>query len=367
MKQRARPQRVFSLLVFSLAGLLGACGKDASAPAQAQAQARPVRYLQAGFSALEDATVLPGQIQARHEQQYGFRIGGKIARRRVEVGQVVQPGQVLAVLDSQDVQPQVDAQAAQLVAARSDNALQQSELRRQQGLRAQGFVSAAALERQQAAADAAQARLDAAQAQLAGARNGIDFQTLRADRAGVVMAIDADAGSVVAAGQGVVRVAQPDEKEIAVNVPERDVRALRNAGSLAVRVFAAGGRTYQARLRELAPVADPASRTYAARLSLVDADAAVQLGMSASLQLVRDATQVLVVPNSALYTRDASIQVWLVDPATHTVHTVPVILGSSTRDGVVIASGLRAGDLVVTAGANLLLPGQTVRLLDGQP
>jgi multidrug efflux system membrane fusion protein len=210
-------------------------------------------------------------------------------------------------------------------------------------------------------------RLKAAQSQLANAQNALSFQTLRADKAGVVIGVDAEAGNVVAAGQSVVRVAQLGEKEIAVNVPERAVALMKKAVGFTASLDALPNKIYQARLRELSPAADPASRTYSARLSMAHADDALKLGMSATVHLDLGAAQAIVVPNSALYTRDEATRVWLVERASETVKAVVVTVGESTNEGVTIVSGLKAGDLVVTAGANLLLPGQKVRLLEAAP
>jgi len=337
--------------------------KEPNAAAKAEAP-RPVRVMQAGMSTISDISYLPGEVRPRYEQRYGFRVPGKIARRMVDVGQVVKAGQVLAVLDSQDVLPAINAQAAQVDVAKTDWVLQQSELKRQQELRDKGFVSGAALERQAATTAAADARVKAAQSQLANAKNGLTFQTLTADKAGVVVAVDAEAGSVVAAGQSVVRVAQLGEKELVVNVPERAVGQMKQAKGFMAQFDSIPGKTYAATLRELAPAADAASRTYAAKLSITNADDALKLGMSATVRLDLGAAQVIVVPNTALYTRDNATRVWLVDRATETVRAVEIKLGESTNEGVTIASGLKPGDLVVTAGANLLQAGQKVRLID---
>jgi multidrug efflux system membrane fusion protein len=361
------------------AALIAGCGKgdeSQAAPSAASASGdnkdskerkaeppRPVRFVEVGMASVGGISYLPGEVRPRFEQRYGFRVGGKIARRLVDVGQEVKAGQVLALLDSQDVLPAINAQAAQVELARSDVKLQQSELKRQQELRDKGFVSGSALERQATAAEAAQSRLQAAQSQLANAQNGLDFQALRADKAGVVVAVDAEAGSVVAAGQSVVRVAQLGEKEIAVNIPERAVSSMRKATGFGASFDAIPDRTYRARLRELSPAADPASRTYGARLSILDADDALKLGMSATVRMDLGSAQAIVVPNSALYTRDDTTRVWLVERSSETVRSVAVKVGESTNDGVRIVSGLKPGDLVVTAGANLLLPGQKVRIL----
>ena len=355
---------LLTTVVLTVAG----CGKKDEAKTDATATKavlpRPVRFMQVGLSALDDISYLPGEVRPRYEQRYGFRVPGKIARREVDVGQEVKAGQILAVLDSQDVLPAISAQSAQVEVARTDFALQQSELKRQQELRDKGFVSGAVLERQAASTAAASARLKAAQSQLAIAQNGLNFQTLRADKAGVVVAIDAEAGSVVAAGQSVVRVAQLGEKEIIVNVPEREVGLMKMAKGFAAQFDAIPGKIYGAKLRELSPAADAASRTYMAKLSIVNADDALKLGMSATVRLDLAVAQTIIVPNTALYTRDNATRVWLVDRASETVKPVEVKLGTSTNEGVAIVSGLKAGDLVVTAGANLLLAGQKVRLIE---
>jgi membrane fusion protein, multidrug efflux system len=345
--------------------LLAACSKkEATSETPKTEPPRPVRYMSVGVTDLADVSYLPGEVRPRFEQRYGFRVPGKIAKRLVDVGQEVKAGQVLAVLDSQDVLPAINAQAAQVDVAKTDMTFQQSELKRQQELREKGFVSGAALERQNAAADAANARVKAAQSQLASVQNNLSFQTLRADKAGVVVGVDAEAGSVVAAGQSVVRVAQLGEREILLNAPERAVSLMKAARGFSVAFDAVPGKLYAAKLRELAPAADPASRTYAARLALVNADDKVKLGMSASVRLELAEQKAILVPNTALYTRDSTPRVWVIDRSSATVKPVDVTLGESTQDGVAIVSGLKSGDIVVTAGANLLMTGQKVRMLD---
>jgi membrane fusion protein, multidrug efflux system len=370
------PFRKKSLIALTIAvtnlGVLSACGKKEDSSAKIVATkdqsnkvepVRPVRTITVAQDAVGDILYLPGEVKARYEQRYGFRVNGKIAQRLVDVGQVVKAGQTLAIMDSSDVLPAIAAQAAQVESARTDMALQQSELKRVQDLSTKGFLSTAALERQRAATDAANARLKAAQSQLASVQNGLNFQTLRADKSGIVIGVDAEAGTVVAAGQSVVRVAQVAEKEIQVAVPERSVKALREAKSLNAVSDAAPGKVYNLQLRELAPIADPASRTYAAKLSVVNADEALRWGMSSTVRIDLNQTQALVVPNTALYTRDSIVRVWVVDKTTETVKPVDVKLGTSKDDGVVVTSGLKAGDVVVTAGSNLLQSGQKVRLI----
>src|SRR5690606_1636320 len=174
------------------------------------------------------------------------------------------------------------------------------------------FVSLAQVDRQQAQTEASDARLRNAQAQLTQARNAMAFQSLVADADGVVTAIDAEEGQVVAAGQSVVRVARTAEKELLVNVPEADLPVAREAKTWQVTIPALGDRPLQARVRELSPVADPASRTYPMRLSLLGDTGAVALGMSATARALRDSGETIVLPISALYSQDGKARVWVV-------------------------------------------------------
>ncbi len=361
--------RLTFLAIALLAALNAGCAKKpeeatkVNAAGAVEEPARPVRSIVVGRADLGEALHLPGEIKARHEQRLGFRVGGKIATRSVEVGQLVKAGTVLATMDAADVMPQINAQAAQLEVAKVNTQFQISDLQRQQELRDKGFISAAAIQRQQTTADSARAQEQAASSTLANARNALAFQTLRADRAGVVIGVDAEAGSVVAAGQSVVRLAQTGEIEVAVNVPERSVNALRTAKSLDIAIDAIPGKFFTGTLRELAPSADPVTRTFPARLTVNASDADIKLGMTATVRATLNTNQALVVPLSAIATRDGQQKVWVVDAA-QTVQPVPITTGAIVGEGITVASGLNPGQRVVTAGANLLIAGQKVRVLE---
>jgi RND family efflux transporter MFP subunit len=345
------------LLLF--ATLLAGCnGQAAPPPPEA---VRPVRTLVVEERAISHALSLPAEVRPRIEVRYGFRVGGKIAERKVSVGDQVRAGQSLATLDPEDVRPAIDAARAALEAARTELELAESELGRIRELRAQGYVSQGQLDRQQAAADAARARVAQAGAQLANARNTSRFQDLRADAPGVVTGVDAEAGQVVAAGQVVIRVAPLDEFELAVDVPEAHRGAVAVIERWRATLPALAGRTFEATLRELSPVADPATRSYPMRLALVGDTTGMALGMSATVEAVRDAQRGIVVPLTALVARDGDPGVWLVGPD-GTVSRAAVEVGEMRDDGILVASGLRPGDRVVVAGANLLQAGQKVRL-----
>ncbi|MDP1716602.1 MAG: efflux RND transporter periplasmic adaptor subunit [Burkholderiales bacterium] len=352
-------------LVPALAALLlGACSKQ-EAPPDAL---RPVRVLRMAPTEIASALQLAGEVRARYESQLGFRVGGKVVRREVDVGQTVKTGQVLARLDPQDLQLAQQAQDAALAAARADMQVTETDLKRFRALREKNFISQADLERREAAFEATRSRFEAAQSQLQQLRNQVGYSTLVADTAGVITSVEVESGQVVAAGQTVLRIARPGGKEIAVAVPEGSMDLLRRAGSLEIRLSALPGRVWQGTLRELSPRADPATRTFAARVSLPDAGPAVELGMSATLA-VRGAAapDTLQVPLTALYTRNDQAHVWIVDEKTGAVSLTAVKTAGVAGNQIVIASGLKPGDLVVTAGAQLLTPGQRVRLLTTQP
>ena len=354
-----------SLLPAAIAALFLLAGCKGKEPEVKVDTPRPVRSVVAKATASAGVLSLPGEIRPRIESRLGFRVGGKLLQRNVSVGDRVVPGQVLARLDPTDLAPALQAQQAQLESARTDRDLAAVELDRLRSLKNQNYISQGSLDRQQATYDSAVSRFNAAQAQLRQARNAIDFQVMHADATGVVTAVEAEVGQVVTAGQPVIRVAQTAEREVAVNIPEADLDDVRRVKAWSVLVPALGDRVIAAKIRELSPIADPASRTYAARLTLSGNLDDIALGMTALVQSsAQGGPSYIVLPLSALYSRDGKTQVWRVDPGKRTVEPVEVTTAGLLDDSVRIASGISAGDRIVTAGANLLLPGQPVRLLD---
>ncbi len=339
---------------------LPACGK-APVPVASESL-RPVRTLTVAARAVSPEWSLAGEVRPRVEVRYGFRVGGRVIERKVEIGDRIEPGQVLARLDPQDLAPALDAQRAQQEAFRTELEIARAELARAHRLRAGNFVSDANVERQQATVDAASARLQASAAQVNQARNSLGYQQLRADTAGIVTAIDTEAGQVVAVGQPVIRIARIDDVEVQVNVPEQDLARVRAASGWTVTLPGVPGREWQATLRELSPAADPASRTYPARLALQGDTAQVALGMSATATARAASVTRIQVPLTALHSTDGPTRVWIVDAAAGRVRSQPVQTGAILDDAVVIESGLKGGETIVTAGANLLREGQKVRV-----
>lgn len=349
------------LLLPAVVALLSLAACDRAAPVREDGP-RPVRVVTVAAQRAPIALTLPAEVRPRVETRYAFRVGGKIAERAVEIGDAVRPGQVLARLDPQDRAPARSAAQSQLEAAQTEARLAQVELARVRELHARRYVSRAQLDRQQATADAAQARVRAARAEREQADNELAFQTLRAEVAGVVTAIEAEAGQVVVAGQPVVRVARAGEFELLAHVPERKLAVARAASEWSVAIPALGDRDRTATLRELAPLADAATRTYAIRLALRDASPAggLALGMSAVVRAVHESAPGYRLPLSALYSRDGTAHVWRVGEGDR-VELVEVRTDGLLDDAVRVVDGIEHGDRIVTAGANLLVVGQRVR------
>lgn len=344
------------------AALLAACAPE---PEKRPEEVRPVRVLTIGAAQDAQAVEFAGEIRARHETRLSFRVGGKIVERLVEVGASVRAGQPVARLDASDLALAAASARAQVASLEAERDLAAADLKRYRELRAKNFISQAEFDRRSSALTTAEARLEAVRAQHRQAANQAAYTVLAADTAGVVTAIEAEAGQVVAAGQTVARLARPGEKEVAFAVPESQREFVERATSFAITLNAAPGKSWKGRLRELSPAADPATRTYAARASVLEAGDEVELGMSARVAASANGGGTRIeVPLAALHARGESPQVFVVDSG-GTVQPRAVKTAGISGERVVIAAGLNPGDRVVAAGAQLLRPGQRVRVING--
>lgn len=357
---RPRLARVGAAVLASVALTLAGCGKK-SEPVP---EVRPVRLQQLSQHTGKTTFEFSGDVRPRIESRLGFRVGGKIAARLVDVGAVVRKGQVLARLDPTDLSLAEAGSRAQYDAARTDRDLAASDLKRYNELFAKGFISAAEQHRRQATFDAAESRMKQASAGLRSQANQTAYAVLLADADGVVTAVDAEVGQVVTPGQPVIRVAQTAEKEVAIGLPEDQVDLLRGTTEVTVRTWADPGRALPARVREIAAAADPVTRTYATRVSVPNPPADLKLGMTAVVTFVRTgAAPAVRVPLTALLQEQGRNQVWVYDPAAGTVRPVQVTLGEPVGNEIEVRQGLAPGQTIVTAGVHLLKPGQKVRPL----
>jgi multidrug efflux system membrane fusion protein len=335
------------------------CGKEEARPQAAQ----PVRVTPAVISDQRLHASYSGDVRARYETDLGFRVGGKILARQVEVGSAVTSGEVLARVDPQDLQLNILSARSQLEAARADYEQAKADLERYRNLLKKSFISEAEFDRRENQYRVAKARLEQAQAQLGVSQNQVAYATLRADGDGVITALLAEAGQVVAAGQTVMRMARGDEREVVISVPENRLDELKTANDIRVSLWADRGAAYQGQVREVSPGADPVTRTYTVKVSLLDADPRVKLGMTANVLLgsTRPA-HAIELPLTALHRKDGSAAVWVVDAASDTVKLTPVRLGEYHENTFTVLDGLEPGDLVVTAGVHKLVPGQKVKV-----
>lgn len=342
------------------AQLLAGC---TPAPTASREEVRPVRTVVAGRGAGELGAAYSGEIRARYESQLGFRSGGKIVARLVEVGSHVRLGQPLLQLDPSQEQLQVAAAGADTDAASSRVAQARVDLQRLQQLQARNFAAQAEVDQQRLQLDQAEAQLRAAQARQQLNTNLRGYTTLVADRDGVVSAIGAEAGQVVAAGQQVVTLAGDGEREVVISVPEARVDELRNAPSLRVTVWAHQGQSWSGKLRQLAPDTDSVTRTYSARVTIEQPDPALlRLGMTATVATPEvEGHGAVRLPLTAIVDRGEQRQVWVVDAKSQRVAARTVQLGGAQNDSVLVSGGLASGETVVSAGVHMLQPGQKVR------
>ena len=330
--------------------LLAACGKSEPPPESP----RPVLTSILGVDTRDRTTTYSGDVRSRYETSLGFRISGKISARLVDAGALVKAGDVLARLDPADTELSAASADAQLELAEAD-------MRRYRELRGKNFVSASAL-------DAKETAFKAAKAQTNLAHNQGAYTVLRADHAGVVESVAAEAGQVVAAGQTVVRLARTDELEVAIAIPESRRSAVQLQQPVDIRLWSDEQARYKGRVRELSPSTDAATRTYAARISINQPDEKILLGMTASVtfpddEATADGETKLSVPLTAIFQQEGKPALWIVG-ADQTVALKPVTVVAYDEKKAVLSGGVKAGERYVVAGVHKLAAGEKIKAVD---
>lgn len=338
------------LLVLALPLLLIACSKESAPPAKME---RPASTVVVGELGEDQSNVYSGEVRARYETVLGFRIGGKLVARNVDVGAKVQKGELLARLDAADTGLQESAADAQY-------RLAEDEVKRYRELRDKGFVSQSAL-------DAKETALKAAAAQAGLARNQATYTSLLSDRTGVVSVTLAEVGQVVSAGQPVLRVAQDGEREVSIAIPESRFAAIKVGmpAHIEFGVAGNGGQTVAAHVREISPSADPASRTYPARVSFDASNAKIALGMTARVRInevAKSGAQKVggfKVPLTAIFQQNDKTAVWIVaQDRSVSLRAVEVL--AYRDDGALIGGGVTAGERIISAGVHKITAGDKV-------
>jgi RND family efflux transporter MFP subunit len=308
------------------------------------------------------------EVRARVESRLGFRVGGKLVQRPVEVGQRVAVGQLLALIDAQDFQLAAQAAQAQVSAAQSQRDLAAAEFKRFEALKVQNFISGAELERREAGLKSAEAALNQAKAQAQAQGNQAGYARLTASHAGVITAIEAEAGQVVSAGQPIVRLAHDGPRDAVFAVSEQLALGLKIGQSMTATLLSTG-QPLKGKIRELGASADPVTRTYTVKLAL-QAGERLPLGATLNVRapgLSGAAVSAIKLPTSALRQEGQGTAVWVLDEATMTVNSQAVQLGPVDGNEVVVSSGLQPGQRVVSAGAHVLSPGEKVTVYGAAP
>ncbi len=342
---------------------LAACSESKS-EVKDEPPTRPVLARQVHYESAVRERSFVATVRPRIESDLGFRVTGKVARRLVEVGETVKADQLLATLDQSDLQLQLDQAEAELRAASGNQAQARADLRRGEVLRKEGWSTDANLEKQRAATDEADARVLRAERAVSLAGNALGYASLRADADGVVTATAVEPGQVVAAGQTAIRVARLEEKEAVVAVPEALVGRL-GEGEAKVSLWSQPDRFYVARLRELSPGADPTTRTYQARFTILGAGDDVRFGMTATVVLSDPAAgQVARVPLSAVLDEGKGPALFVVDRQTGELAQKPVEVAGYEAHDVLVRTGVAEGEWIVALGTQKLDTAQKVRVVD---
>jgi RND family efflux transporter MFP subunit len=355
-----RAPALASILAFSL--MLVACSRPAPAPEPVRA----VRTLTVGNDSAGGVHEFAADVRARTESRLGFRVGGKMLSRSAEIGQRVKAGQPLAQLDATDLKLGQDAAQASTRAAQTSYDLAAAEFKRYKELRDQGFISSIELERREATLKAQKAQLEQALAQASVQGNQAGYAVLTASAPGVITAVEAEPGAVLAAGTPVLRLAHDGPRDAVFSVPEDGAAAMRalqgQAGALKVRPW--GSSTpLPATVREVAAAADPTTRTFLVKADI--GNAPLQLGQTVTVIVDLPKREGITrLPLTAVMQQQGQTAVWLVDKASMTVKVQPISVAGADGNVVVVGSGLSPGQTVVTAGVHVLTPGQKVKLYE---
>jgi len=348
------------LVLLAVATVLASCKPDTKVEAP---EIRPVRTVTAAKGKAGETVVLTGHVQAEDEPAFAFRIAGRMIERPVNVGDRVEAGQVLAKLDPENELNELRSAESTLAAAQGQLTYARGDFDRQRQLLANGHTPRARFDQSQNALQSAQSQVDDAAARLRIARDRVSWTTIEADAPGTVTARGAEPGEVVQAGQMIVRLARQGGRDAVFDVPAQLLRSAPNDSEITVRMTDDPSVMATGRVREIAPQADPVTRTFEVKVGLSDPPEAMRLGATVAGSVKLESEPVISIPATALTEVNRQPAVWIVDPKNLTVSMRNVELLRHDPGTVVIAQGLDTGDIVVTAGIQALHPGQKVRLL----
>jgi len=329
--------------------------------------ARPVRTVTVEKREAGVPVTLTGHIEAEDQVDLGFRISGRLLENSAKLGDAIYSGQVLARLEPQNELNELRTAQANLAAAQAQLTQARNHFERQDTLLKQGWTTRANHDQATKALHTAQSQVDAAEAQLKAAHDLVSFTDLKADAPGVITARGPLAGEVVQAGQMIVRLARKDGRDAVFNFPAQLIRTAPSDLAITVTLADDPKVTAQGRIREVAPQADPVTRTFEVKIGLTDPPAAMRLGATVAGRMETEAVPIMEIPATALTEFNRQPAVWIVDPSSRTVSARNVDVLRFDQATVAVDQGLDAGEIVVTAGVQALHPGQKVRLLGSEP
>jgi membrane fusion protein, multidrug efflux system len=353
-------QRILLPAVVAAAAFLSACQPETQSSAP---EARPVRTVTVVKRDIGETVTYTGRIEAENETRLSFRIGGRMVERSANVGDRVEPGQVVAKLEPQNELNALRSAQAAVAAAQAQFNEAKANYGRQKFLLSRDVASRVQYERAEQTQETARAQLDSAEAQLKTAQDQVSDTELKADAGGIVIATAAEPGEVVQAGQLIIRVAPKGGRDAVFDVPGQVLRSAPSEPLVKVSLTDDPAVTTVGRVREVSPRADPVTRTFEVKVGLTDPPAAMRLGATVIGSVQLDTSPTIEIPATALTEFDRRPAVWVVDPSSLTVSLRNVDVLRHNPATVAISNGLDTGEIVVTAGAQALHPGQKTRLL----
>jgi membrane fusion protein, multidrug efflux system len=352
------------LMILAASVLLAGCGRETETEAPV---VRPVRTITVEKSKAGTQLTFTGRIEAEDEVSLSFRIGGRVLENNGKLGDRVERGQVVARLESQNELNGLRQAQAALAAAQGQLVQARNQFERQQTLFAQGWTTNVNFDQAKQAQQTAQAQLDAAEAQLKIAHDLVGFTELKADAPGVLTAIGPAAGEVVQPGQSIVRLARKDGRDAIFDIPAQVIRTAPSDPEITVSLTDDPTVTARGRIREVAPQANPATRTFEVKVGLTDPPPAMRLGATVTGRLETEAVPIIEIPATALTRVNQQPAVWVVDPTKNIVSLRNVDVLRFNQAMVAISQGIDTGEIVVTAGVQALHPGQKIRILGSGP
>ena len=349
----------FCLLIFALLVLVGCKPEDAPAAL------RLVRTLVVDPKSVREDRHAIGEVKARYESDLSFRVAGKVLSRHVDVGAWVKQGDMLATLDTQDYQNRLRSAEADVTSAEAALVEAQGTEARKAKLLKDGWTPHATYDTALNQLRAAEARLVATKANRDLIRDQLNYTELKAEFDGVITAVGAEAGQNVNAGQMVVKLARPDDKDGVFNIAETAFADVSDAHpEVIVWPLSNPHLTVEGVVREISPVADPATRTYTVKVTLKSPPPQLRFGMSVGGRLIKHAALAVALPLSAVFEKNGSPAVWVVEQQSSSLTLRPISVARYEANTVILDGGLTEGDIVVTAGVNSLTVGQKVRLAE---